>query len=143
MKRIQVFMQAHREIINFLFWGVMTTIVSWGTYSIVVTLTGSIITANLLSWIFAVLFAFITNKLWVFCSADWSLSVALPELEKFFAARLMTGFLEIVGVPCLVKAGINQQIFGIKGMAAKILVGIAVLILNYIFGKLLVFSKKR
>lgn len=142
MKQIREFLQAHREIISYLFWGVMTTVVSWGTYSLFVLLLKSVGIANALSWVCAVLFAFVTNKLWVFQSSGWSLPVVLPEIWKFFASRIATGVLEIVGVPFLVGIGINQRILGIEGMFAKVLVSVIVIILNYVLSKLLVFRKQ-
>lgn len=142
MKRIRTLIQTHQEIVSYLFWGIMTTVVSWGTYSLFVTGIKSVAIANILSWICAVLFAFITNKLWVFCSKGWSLSTVLPEFWKFIAARLATGALEIIGVPTLVKFGMNQRLFGIEGMVAKVVVSVIVVVLNYALSKLLVFKNK-
>ena len=142
MKRIKDFLLSHREIISYLFWGGMTTIVSWGSYSLFVLILKSVTVSNILSWICAVLFAFITNKIWVFRSRIWSLTVVLPEFWKFIAYRLATGALEIIGVPFLVKIGLNQQIFGIDGIVAKVLVSVAVVILNYVSSKLSVFKKR-
>ena len=111
MDTIKTYLTKYREVISYLFWGVMTTVVSWGSYSIFVlllqrqtqsvTLTGidtsSIVVAiaNVLSWICAVIFAYITNKLWVFQSKSFQVSVVLPELAKFLSARIVTGLLEI------------------------------------------------
>jgi len=131
----------HQAIVSYLFWGVMTTLVSWGTYSLFVTVVRSVFIANVLSWICAVLFAFITNKLWVFQSKEWTFSVILPELWKFAAARLATGLLEIAGVPLLVCVGLDQRIVGIEGMTAKILISIVIVILNYVLSNFFVFKK--
>ena len=151
------FFKKYKEIIAYLFWGVMTTIVSWGTYSIFVILFKDlqyeielfiincpvvVFLSNILSWVFAVMFAFVTNKLWVFDSKSWERKVVSKELCKFIAARLITGVLEIVGVPLLVSVGINQKIFGIEGIVAKIIVSVAVVVLNYVYSKLFVFMKK-
>jgi putative flippase GtrA len=133
----------HKEVISYLFWGVMTTLVSWISYSIFVTLMQSVSIANVLSWICAVLFAFVTNKLWVFQSKEWAFRIMIPEFLKFVTARLATGVMEIVGVPLLVYLGLDQKIAGIEGMAAKVLVSIVVIILNYVLSKLLVFRNKQ
>ena len=142
LQKIKATAHKHQEILSYLFWGVMPTLVSWGMYSFFVTVMKSVATANILSWICAVLFAFITNKMWVFRSTGWLLSSVLPELWKFIAARLATGLLEIIGVPFLVSIGLRQRILGIEGMASKILVSIVVVILNYVLSKLLVFKNK-
>lgn len=156
MKFITDMLRKYREVISYLFWGVMTTIVSWGSYSLfallfkkqidVVQLFGIemsivVLVSNILSWICAFLFAFITNKLWVFESKSWKADVCLPEISKFFSARALTGLLEIVAVPLLVGLGLNQTILGVEGMAAKVMVSVAVVVLNYIFSKLFIFKK--
>lgn len=134
-----------REIISYLFWGIITTLISWGTYSLFVIFFSAedkaVLIANILSWICAVIFAFVTNKLWVFKSKNWTLKIALSEFWKFIIARIVTGVIEVVGVPVLVAVGLDQNILGIEGMLAKILVSIAVIVLNYIFSKLLVFRE--
>ena len=148
MSIIKQWFSKYREIIRYLFWGVMTTVVSWASYSIVSWLLASlfdtavtVFVANCISWICAVLFAFVTNKVWVFDSRDWSHSTVLPELGKFVSSRLITGMLEIVAVPLLVTCGLHQTIFGIEGMVAKVIVSFAVVLLNYVFSKLFIFKK--
>lgn len=139
----------YKEAIDYLFWGGMTTVVSWGSYSLFVILLGSsleetatVFRANILSWVCAVLFAFISNKLWVFQSKSWTGTVVLPELTKFLSSRIATGVFEMIAVPALVAVGLNQTIFGIEGMVSKVLVSIIVVILNYILSKLFVFKEK-
>ena len=154
MKKIRALFEKYREIIAYLFWGVMTTLVSWLSYALFEfifhavpgTLFGvalSIQLANILSWICAVLFAYVTNKLWVFESKSWEAAVVWPELVKFISARAATGVLEIAGVPLLVRLGLDQTLLGREGFAAKILVSIVVIILNYVLSKLVVFRKNR
>jgi putative flippase GtrA len=100
-----------------------------------------VLLSNILSWVCAFLFAFITNKLWVFGSKSWKPAVCLPELGKFFSARALTGVLEIIAVPLLVSLGLNQTVLGVEGMVAKVIVSVVVVVLNYIFSKLFVFKK--
>lgn len=144
MKKIEDLIKKYWEIVSYLFWGCMSTVVSWGSYSIFVLAFDEwevkIAAANLLSWMCAVLFAYVTNKLWVFKSKSLSLKVVLPEAAKFFSARIVTGIFEIVSVPLLVEFGLNQSILGIDGMAAKVLVSVVVVILNYLFSKLFIFK---
>lgn len=132
---------AYKEAIDYLFWGGMTTVVSWGTYSLFVLLGASVFWGNAGSWVCAVAFAFVTNKLWVFRSKSWEGSVLFPELSKFLSSRVATGIFEMAAVPALVALGLNQTIFGIDGMVSKVLVSVAVVILNYILSKLFVFKK--
>ena len=133
----------HKEIINYLLFGGMTTVVSWGTYSLFVKAIGmSVGVGNILSWICAVLFAFVTNKLFVFESKTWQPATALREFVSFIGARLATGVIEWFGVPYFSTHGLTHPLFGVKGLLAKIVVSIVVIILNYIFSKFLVFIKK-
>lgn len=139
----------NREVFMYLVFGVLTTVVSWASYAIFIKILGGISNsdvrisiANVLSWIAAVLFAFITNKLWVFDSKSWKPSVVIKELGMFVVARLATGCIEWFGVPLLVKIGVDQELFGTEGMLAKIIASVLVVILNYFFSKLLIFKKK-
>lgn len=147
MDKIKDLVKKYWEVISYLFWGGMTTLVSWGSYSIFVYAFGdkewNVAVANVLSWICAVLFAYVTNKLWVFNSKSWSLKVVLPEAAKFLSARIVTGIFEIVSVPLLVELGLDQTILGIDGMAAKVLVSVVVVLLNYVFSKLFIFKKNK
>lgn len=148
MRKIKELFIKYREIIMYLIMGGLTTVVSWGTYTLFVKVLPisnedtSILVANILSWICAVLFAYITNKLWVFQSYNWERSFLLLEFGKFVSTRFATGLLEIVGVPLLVRLGLNQKIFGIQGMLSKVIVSILVVLLNYIFSKLFIFKEK-
>lgn len=157
MEKIIALIKKYQEIISYLFWGGMTTIVSWGSYSLFAILFKNqismieffgmemsvvVLVSNILSWVCAFLFAFVTNKLWVFESKSWKAEVCLPEFGKFFSARALTGILEIVLVPLLVSLGLDQTIFGIEGMVAKVVVSVAVVILNYVFSKLFIFKNK-
>lgn len=147
MDKLKKIIENHREIIAYLFWGGMTTVVSWGSYALfsvilnrLFTDSTSITIANILSWICAVTFAFVTNKIWVFNSKSWEYRVWWSEMTKFVAARIATGILEMVSVPLAFKLGLDISIFGIKGMGAKIIINIIVVILNYVMSKAFVFK---
>ena len=147
MKKIRNLSENHKEIISYIFWGVMTTIVSWCSYSLFVIILPEgkyeVTTANVLSWISAVLFAFVTNKVWVFRSKSWKASLVFKELLKFVISRIASGAFEIATVPLLVKIGLNRRLFGIDGLLAKILVSIIVVFINYVLSKLLVFKRQK
>lgn len=140
------------EVIMYLIFGVATTVISWVTFAIFTKIIPTIsfwgitvsntTTANVLSWVCAVLFAFITNKVWVFDSKSWRPSVAFREFWMFVTSRLATGVIEWFGLPLLIKLGVDQTIFGIEGMVAKILVSVIVVILNYVLSKLFIFKRK-
>ncbi len=139
-----------KEIIIYLIVGAMTTVISLASYAVFAKLFGIVIKEKLvrvvvskvLSWIVAVTFAFIANKLWVFESKSFKTAVVLKEAGTFFVSRIATGCLEWFGLPLLIVAGVDQKIFGIEGMVANLIVSVLVIVLNYVFSKLFVFKKK-
>ena len=139
----------YREPIVYVFFGVLTTAVSAVSYIVCIKLINlqneiaKIAVANAISWVCAMFFAFATNKIWVFKSKSRDVKTILSELCKFTVSRILTGLLEWFGVPFLVYLGLNQTIFGIEGSISKIIVNVLVVILNYVFSKLIVFKKKK
>ena len=130
----------YRELIVYFITGVLTTLVNWASYAVLVRMAGwSVAVSNAAAWIIAVIFAYVTNKLWVFRSYSWKIGFVLREAALFVGARILTGIFEIVSVPFLVNIGLSQPLFGVKGMWAKILVSVVVMVLNYVFSKLIVF----
>ena len=149
-------MKNKKEIIMYIVFGVLTTLVSWGTYILFEKAFSSVFFANLLSWICAVSFAYITNKLWVFDSKSFDMKTLFKEITTFLASRGITGVLEIVLVPLLAKWGFDNiffrianlmnlkpEVFYTDGIYSKISVAIFVVILNYVFSKLIVFKKDK
>lgn len=143
MKKIKELYFVHQEIISYLFFGGATTVINWAAYALCVGMLGMAVTpGNMLSWLVAVLFAFVTNKLWVFNSKSWAWPLWLKEAGAFFGSRIFTGLVEFAGVPLLIKLGLDMPLFGIEGFAAKLIVSVVVIILNYILSKFLAFRRK-
>lgn len=143
IKKIKELLVHYKEIILYLVFGVLTTLVNWLTYSILVKfLSVNMNVSNVTAWIAGVLFAYITNRIFVFESKTHTLAGILKEFWLFVLARGVTGVLEIGGLPLLVKLGLNQTIFGVEGFLAKIIISVVVVILNYVFSKLIIFRKK-
>jgi len=132
-----------QEIISYLFFGGLTTLVNFAVYIFFVHLIGfSIAVSNVIAWVAAVLFAFVTNKLWVFQSRSWMAKQVLREAGAFLGARIATGLLDIVGVPLLFYTGLRYPLFGIEGFAAKLTIMLIVIALNYVFSKVFVFRTR-
>ena len=128
------------EIISYLFFGGLTTLVNFVVYIFFVQLIGLGIPAgNAIAWVAGVLFAFVTNKLWVFQSKSWMAKQVLREAGTFIGARITTGLLDMIGVPLLFYIGLNYPLFGIEGFTAKLMITVLVIILNYVFSKTIVF----
>ena len=108
----------NREVFMYLVFGVLTTVVSWASYALFDRIVGK----------------FIENY-------D-ILQASIANVLSCIAARLATGCIEWFGVPGLMKLGMDQELFGTKGMLAKIIASVLVVIINYFFSKLLIFKKK-
>lgn len=83
------FLKKHKEIILYVIFGGLTTVVNWVTYSLFVSFC-SITVSNVFAWIFAVVFAYITNKIFVFEQKSWKPSIAFFEFTKFVSSRVLT-----------------------------------------------------
>ena len=135
--------KTRREVVHYLIFGAATTFVNWCVYGMLLRFFAiSLTAANVISWIAAVTFAYFTNKIWVFESRSWQPKLVLREAAAFFGARALSGVVEIAGMPLLLLLGLDQAIFGIEGFAAKVLIGVIVIILNYVLSKLIVFRGK-
>lgn len=128
----------NREIISYLIIGVLTTIVSLISYYLLtITILSpnnplELTIANIISWIISVLFAYITNRKYVFQSKDKKI---LKEASKFTLSRVTTLLIDILLMFIFV------SILHFNDKIIKLLVQIIIIILNYIFSKLLVFKK--
>ena len=136
MNKIVELVKKYWDVVSYLFFGVLTTLVNYAVYLPCYNLLGmSGTVSNVIAWVVAVAFAYLTNKPWVFKSHDWSGKVVIPELAKFVACRIGSGVLEtgiiFVFVDCM----------AFDGNVFKIVTSVLVVILNYIGSKLWVFRK--
>ncbi len=132
---MKAFIQKHWDMISYLFFGVLTTLVSWAVYAPLYHYTQSGTISNVISWIAAVAFAYLTNKPFVFQSHDWSAKTVLPELARFVGCRIGSGVLETAII------AVTVDILNWNGMIMKLVTSVLVVILNYVGSKLLVFRK--
>ncbi len=135
-------MRRYKEVVSYIFWAMMTTFVSWSSYTLYEKTGLSVTVSNILSWITAVTFSFVANKIRVFESKSWKPVIVLPEITKFFSTRLAIGVVEWVAVPLVVYLGVNERLLGTDGLLSKIVVTPMIILLNYLCGKFIVFKKK-
>ena len=143
MQKIKDIYLKNKEVINYLFFGVLTTIVNLIVKNIVLfTILDAedaieLQLAVIISWILACLFAYITNRKYVFESKSKEI---LKEMTKFFSARIATLGLEMLIMFVFVTAlGLNSDIWVIVWtLVAQVVVVVA----NYIFSKLIIFKNK-
>ncbi len=137
------FYKKHKEIILYIIVGGCTTLVSFIVYALGVELLSLSETAsNCLSWVIAVAFAFITNKVFVFESRSFKGIILLKEGLSFLGSRVFSGLVEIFGFELLVYIGLDKSVLGIDCFLAKIIINVVVIILNFILSKLFVFKKQ-
>ena len=130
--------QKYADVLSYLFFGVLTTAVNYLVYLPCYNLLGwSAGLSNVLAWIVAVAFAFLTNKPFVFKSHDWSAKTLLPELTKFVGCRIGSGVLETAIIWLTVDTLYWSSLW------MKIFTSILVIVLNYFFSKFLIFVKKK
>ena len=122
-----------RELILYVVFGFFTFVVNFVTYFIFVGLGLNYLIANALAWFFSVLFAYITNRKWVFERKSPDI---LKEMSLFFGGRIFSGVVDTA----LMYLFIDVLVLG--DFISKTVVQIIVIILNYVFSKLIVFTEK-
>ncbi len=135
-EKIRALVMKHWDMVSYLFFGVLTTVVNYLVYLPLYNLAGiSAAVSNMIAWAAAVAFAYVTNKPFVFKSHDWSMKTVLPELGKFVGCRAASGGLETALV------FLTVDVCGWDGNLWKLIISVVVVILNYVSSKLLVFRK--
>lgn len=159
-------MKKFKEMVLYLVFGVLTTLVNFVVFKLCNKFTDPLI-SNVIAWIFAVAFAYVTNKLFVFESKSWAGNTIRKEIPSFVGARLFSLGVEELGlfvmikwlklVPTLTSLSSNcldmtqkfnftmpAKIYDVLDgeMVVKIILAVVVVILNYVFSKLIIFKKK-
>ena len=144
LKTFEPFYKKNKEVLLYLFFGVMTTVVSFITAGIAKLLleklgAGQSTVINIstvFSWICSVTFAYITNRIWVFESTAHGTSAILKEGASFYGGRLFTMFVEML----IMNIGVKR--LGANYWLTKIIANVIIIILNYVISKLFVFRKQ-
>ena len=124
-----------REVLMYLLFGGLTTLVNIITFFVLRLFNVEVYVSNLIAWIVSVLFAFITNKLFVFESHNDSKKKNVKELVSFFGFRILSLGIDMASMYLLLQVLSTGEVF------AKIVANVIVIILNYVFSKLFVFKK--
>ena len=137
MKTLKELLLKYKEIILYLFFGGCTTLVNIVFYFICSRMGCGTVLSTVLAWIISVLFAYITNRKYVFESKAFGFSGIFKETLNFFACRIATGLLDVAIMFIFV------DILHLNDMIIKIVSNIIVIILNYVAGKWFIFNKKK
>ena len=125
-------MEIKKELLAYVIFGVLTTIVNIVVYFLFAKVCGvNYIISNIIAWFLSVLFAYVTNRIWVFESSNTNI---LKEGILFFGGRLFSGILD-TGLMILF-----IDILTMGDMLSKIIVQVIVVIINYVFSKWIVFK---
>lgn len=135
-------MTKYGEPVKYVFYGGITTLITWGTYAVFVWLGWDLLLSHVLSWICGVTFAFISNKWMVFESKSTEKKVLAYETSSFVLCRIFTFVVAFVMFPILCSIGMDQEFLGVKGFLAKIITSVVEIVLNWILSKYLIFNEK-
>ena len=125
-------MDLTKELIAYVFFGVLTTIVNFITYFLFEGVFGiNYLISNIIAWFVSVLFAYITNRIWVFECKDDNI---IKEILLFYGGRIFSGAIDTALMYVFISILMTGDLF------AKIVVQVVVTILNYVFSKFLVFK---
>ena len=127
----------HKSFLFYGIFGVLTTVVNLAAYNLCyyqANMSNTI--SNIIAWILAVAFAYFTNKIWVFDSKSWAWKVLRREVPAFISCRLATGIMDLVIM------FVSVDVLGWHAMLMKLVSNVLVIILNYVFSKLVIFKKK-
>ncbi len=138
----------NRETIAYLFFGVLTVVVNYGVFWLTLRWLGEerALIANVITFVAATTFAYITNKLFVFQSRSFAPRALCREAAMFFGARIASFGLEELGLwICTDFLHVGRyRLLGVGGiMAAKIILSVVATVLNYFFSKFFIFRKKK
>ncbi len=136
MQKVRNLVAKYWDLITYLVFGVLTTVVNYLIYLPVYNVLGlSAALSNAIAWVVAVAFAYLTNKPFVFKSHDWSAKTVVPELTKFVSCRIASGAMETFIL------FITVDMMHWNGNIWKLATNVLVVIVNYFGSKLLVFKK--
>ena len=134
LKFIRKYYVKYRFIILYIFFGGITTIINvflyWLCYNIIHIPN---VASTIIAWIGSVIFAFLSNKTWVFESHDWGRRTLLNEFTKFVFARLLTGGIDVLFM------FLTVDLIHLDGFIMKIVANVFVMISNFVLSKLIVF----
>ena len=142
----------YKELITYVVFGALTTLVNFVAFYIFTGILGEklYLVTNAIAWVISVVFAYITNKLFVFESKSWNLKLVLKESVEFTGARIFSFLIEEGGMLLFVSVlGLGELSFDIFGftitgqLIVKLILAVIVVIMNYFFSKFIIFKKKK
>ena len=135
MERLKAILYRYRDVVPYLFFGVCTTVVNVIAYWISAHLLSlNVMASTIIAWILAVLFAYYTNRKWVFKSKAITKKDIAKEIISFFGCRIATGIIDWL---CMF---IFVELIKFNDVVIKVFANVIVIILNYASSKLIIFK---
>ncbi len=135
--KLKEMMEKYKDIVPYAIFGILTTIINIVVYLFFAhILKKEVMFSTFAAWFLSVLFAYVTNRKWVFHSGVLTFSNIIREAVAFFICRLATGIADILIMFIFV------NIFHFNDLFIKIISNIAVIILNYVASKWIIFNHK-
>lgn len=126
----------YKEVIAYLFFGGLTTVVNIVAYFVCTSIFAlNYLVANAIAWVVSVAFAYVTNRTWVFESKVKGFSAILREVTAFVGCRVLSGVMDMAIM------FVSVDLIGIPDGIAKFITQVVVVVLNYLFSKLIIFRK--
>ena len=136
MEKLKQLWKRHKELILYVFFGGCTTLINIISYFACRELMHlPVVPADVLAWLVSVIFAYVTNKLFVFESKSWRLMLVLKEGAAFLAARVFSLGLDVAMLY------VTVTVLGWWELPMKVLANVVVIVINYIFSKCIIFRK--
>lgn len=126
-----------KKIISFTFWGILTTLLNIALYYLFRYFKISVQLSTIFAWFLCVLFAFITNKKYVFKNRSTSIDAFIREIVYFYGSRLFSGIADVLIMSLFV------DILSLNEIFSKITDEILVSAFNFLFSFLVIFKEKR
>ena len=151
MKMIITIFNKYKEIITYIIFGILTTLVNFFAFWLFTKIFGEelYLVNNAIAWVVGVVFAYITNKLFVFESKSWNLKLITKEITGFLGARIFSFLVEEGGMFLFISVlGLDEKTLTLLGFTitgqfiVKILLAVIVVILNYVFSKFIIFKRQ-
>lgn len=154
MTKINKIITKYKQGIVYIIFGVFTTLVNLIAFLTLEHVFGDVdsgyVVYNAIAWIVSVVFAYITNKLYVFESKSWAPKIVIKESAQFLLARAFSFLVEEFGLILMVEVlnfaeySLDLKIITLSGATvAKIILAVIVVIMNYFFSKFIIFKKKQ
>ena len=149
MKMIKKLFIKYKELITYVIFGVLTTLVNFFAFWLFTKIFGEAfyLVNNAIAWVVGVVFAYITNKLFVFESKSWDLKVIAKEITGFLGARIFSFLVEEGGMLLFISVlGFGEKSLTVLGITitgqfvVKILLAVIVVVMNYVFSKFFIFK---